>query len=1136
MENILNNFLSTLEEELKNIEENNKEDYILYRVNSILKNTNNNIFLKNNFTNLLAKNNIDTICKVQYNNKPRKIILITQYYKTDNEKRSKENYVCLLNNILNDNIDKIILLNEEEYDLDFLFENIDNKYRTKLKQINIESRLRYYDAFNYVNTYYKNSIIIVANLDIFFDNNLDKLKNYNLTNKFFSISRYDLKNDYNFNGNNQIQKITHDGPLGDPCIDSADTWIFESPIKHGDNTKIMLGANGCDTAINYIMKYDYKYDVYNPINSIITIHYHLMSNKERENYNKNSIMTYGNKIYNTKKEFKPSEVNHLYLNHKTIKLCNKIETFCTFATKSDYKDLRLLLHSLELYHKDIPIFIICDKWVNDKIDNDKYALQIHKIYKEYDISNIIYILNEALQKYKNTLFINNSIILLNNLDLLIDKKFNIGISNNYINKNIYDLIYVNDINNINKIEEYINTGNFYKFGLEYNYKWFNNKLRLIEEELLVDFKKIRCINTTLYENVYENMNKYNFNKKLLEVLDKIKHPIIQYIFDFDNYLFTEKNIKINKNIAFCLTIKNTDIYLPYIINNIEKLAIYIKNVSIIFIYDNIDDKSIEILNKYKIKSSNNIILQKIINNEKLRTYRLENARNEYLKIIYNKLNNIDYHIVIDSDDVNIDTWNIELILKQFKNNKWDILSFNRKKYYDIWALLYKNFEFPCWGYGENCEEIIKFIEKDISNKLETLNNTDLMECYSSFNGFCIYNTQKLKDIKYSGKWDNVKDMIYNLDIGNTLNFLRKNLKNNSIKTYEEGQINNNDTINKNEICEHIYYNLTAKMKKNLNIYICKYKLDDDTIDINNKPIIIIPKQININNFWYHTGDTFRELVDMWKQQNLCNIIQGDTKHVWFNKIGDVLLYDRPTLEWLDKDNNIEYNKILFGNPEIPDKLKDKAYNWIFWGRRPAILEEMSKNILSYNERVIKSIFIGKIENAVQNKYRTIEDWGKYIEVYKMHLPNEKYIYTQDEYLHLLKKSKFGLSIRGYGPKCNREIELMALGTVPIIDNNVNMDYHNKPIENVHYFRINKPEEIVKIIDNCSEKQWTEMSRACIKWYNDNCSCIGSFNITMDIINNLKENNKEIAKKKFVNTKSKINNKLFGVQNLLLNIN
>ena len=77
------------------------------------------------------------------------------------------------------------MLNEEEYDLDFLFDKIDDKYRKKVKQINIESRLRFYDAFNYVNTYYKNNIIIVANLDIFFDNNLNKLKDYDLTNKFF---------------------------------------------------------------------------------------------------------------------------------------------------------------------------------------------------------------------------------------------------------------------------------------------------------------------------------------------------------------------------------------------------------------------------------------------------------------------------------------------------------------------------------------------------------------------------------------------------------------------------------------------------------------------------------------------------------------------------------------------------------------------------------------------------------------------------------------------------------------------------------------------------------------------------------------------------------------------------------------
>ena len=892
MENILNNFLFSLQEELKNIEENNKGEYILYKVNSLLKNTDNNIFLENNFTNLLAKNNIDAICKVEYNNKPRKIILITQYYKTDNEKRSKENYVCLLNNILNDNIDKIILLNEEEYDLNFLFNKIDNKYRKKVKQINIESRLRYYDAFNYVNTYYKNNIIIVANLDIFFDNNINKLKNYDLTNKFFSISRYDLKEDYNFNGNNEIKKFTHEGLLGNPCIDSADTWVFESPINHGEKTKIMLGANGCDTVINYIMKYDYKYDVYNPINSIITIHYHLMTNKERENYNKNSIMTYGDKIYNTKKEFKPLEMNHLYLNHKTIKLCNKIESFCTFATKSAYKDLRLLLCSLELYHKDVPIFIICDKWINDKIDNDKYNLIIHKkielekytdlnrqqmeeqnIFKEF-LYKKIDTLELALNYKKNTLFLDCDIIILNKMDLLIDIEYDVAVS---------------------------------------------------------------CHN--IFKNLEEKYGKYN--------------------------------------VGF----------------------IYVKTKEVLNYWRNLMDKNIG----------------------------------------YYEQGALDYF-----------------------EEKFKVFKFDDSYNYGWWRLF-------------QCDE-----PQQRAN-LFTLDNNNIYYEYKTLK--CIHT-----------------------------------------HLYQQ---NDQQTISFNSFI----LELLVKIKHPIIKFIMKE--NEESVDI--KPNIIIPKMPR-NDFWNHAGDTFRELVTMWKQQNLCNVIEGDTKHVWFNKIGDVLLYDRPTLEWLDKDNNLKYNKILFGNPEIPDKLKDKAYNWIFWGRRPAILEEMSKNILSYNERIIKSIFIGKIENAVQNKYRTIEDWDKYVEVYKMHLPNEKYIYTQDEYLHLLKKSKFGLSIRGYGPKCNREIELMALGTVPIIDNNVNMDYHNKPIENIHYFRINKPEEISKIINNCTKEQWTEMSNACIKWYNDNCSCIGSFNVTMDIINNPKENNKEIAKKNFVNNKSTINNKLFRVQNLLLNIN
>ena len=61
----------------------------------------------------------------------------------------------------------------------------------------------------------------------------------------------------------------------------------------------------------------------------------------------------------------------------------------------------------------------------------------------------------------------------------------------------------------------------------------------------------------------------------------------------------------------------------------------------------------------------------------------------------------------------------------------------------------------------------------------------------------------------------------------------------------------------------------------------------------------------------HKNDSFRELLEMWEDLDYIDLIEYDGKHVWMNQIGDVLLYDRPTLDWLEKD--LKYNLGLFGN-------------------------------------------------------------------------------------------------------------------------------------------------------------------------------------------------------------------------------
>ena len=274
-------------------------------------------------------------------------------------------------------------------------------------------------------------------------------------------------------------------------------------------------------------------------------------------------------------------------------------------------------------------------------------------------------------------------------------------------------------------------------------------------------------------------------------------------------------------------------------------------------------------------------------------------------------------------------------------------------------------------------------------------------------------------------------------------------------------------------------------------------------DISKKDKIIKPSNNHPNPKWKHAGDTFRQVIDMWKEAGYVDIEESDSEPgvVWFNKENDILLYDRPTLEWYP--NNIKYNMCLFGNPQpLPSTNSQKNVPWIFWGRNPKLLEHKSKNIKSYENRKTESIFIGNIENNIQNKYResfSKDEWKKVIRKFEIIMGN-KHKYTQEEYLDMLNDSLFGLSIRGYGPKCNREIELMAMGVVPLLTEDVDVTYHDPLIDGLHYFRVKSPADIVNITTKCNKTRWEIMSVACRKWYERNCTVKGSFMTTKRIIN------------------------------------
>lgn len=274
--------------------------------------------------------------------------------------------------------------------------------------------------------------------------------------------------------------------------------------------------------------------------------------------------------------------------------------------------------------------------------------------------------------------------------------------------------------------------------------------------------------------------------------------------------------------------------------------------------------------------------------------------------------------------------------------------------------------------------------------------------------------------------------------------------------------------------------------------------------INGMWLLNIPAQPR-EGIWNHKNDSFRELAVLYKTKNKdVDIVLNKSGHCWLQP--NILLYDRPTMEWFNKEV-LDTSLLLFGNGdknvEIP-KLKImgiKGRSWIFWPRRPIILEYVLNKIkyIKYSERKTETLFIGNYENSVQKKFRTDKDWKSVISEFHC-TSGKKHKFTQQEYLMKLADAKYGLCLRGYGSKCHREVELMAFGTVPIITPDVSIEsYMDPPLENTHFIRVNTPEELTNKVSTITQEKWEEMSKNCVEWYKKNVHSDNSWVSTIENI-------------------------------------
>jgi hypothetical protein len=201
----------------------------------------------------------------------------------------------------------------------------------------------------------------------------------------------------------------------------------------------------------------------------------------------------------------------------------------------------------------------------------------------------------------------------------------------------------------------------------------------------------------------------------------------------------------------------------------------------------------------------------------------------------------------------------------------------------------------------------------------------------------------------------------------------------------------------------------------------------------------------------------------------------------------------------------EWKYALFGNPKPATGRPGGP--WFFWPRRPELVEKLAEEEAKrgWADRHEGIVFYGKIENKVQEKRRSAADWESCCDEWLLVRGDEKYPLTQEEYLRRLTFSCYGLCLAGYGYKCHREIECMAMGCVPVCAPEVDMDsYAVPPVEGVHYLRVSGPEEARAKVAAMKEEDWLRMSMAGRAWWKENCSCEGSFALTKKLITALVE--------------------------------
>jgi hypothetical protein len=157
-----------------------------------------------------------------------------------------------------------------------------------------------------------------------------------------------------------------------------------------------------------------------------------------------------------------------------------------------------------------------------------------------------------------------------------------------------------------------------------------------------------------------------------------------------------------------------------------------------------DSKSLAVISNTSANAGQYTLIPESLSLPSHRTERLCSIRNLLLDRVRKLIahNKHSYRntllVLIDLDSMNQFPFHSDVIQSAMElSSQWDVVTFNRPFYYDIWALRYPQYNVNVWD-GRPADDTWKMIAVMRADIQTRLRDTELYPVYSAFNGFAIY--------------------------------------------------------------------------------------------------------------------------------------------------------------------------------------------------------------------------------------------------------------------------------------------------------------------------------------------------------------------------------------------------------------